>query len=211
MSKRDKTERRSAPSWHVPALLNLPEKATSLQGAPFDDKEARAALTGIAFGSLPFLVGAAHTIDSKREFKMFDMENLMALGVFNQLIPVWHVFFFIAGMLPFMLLNRVKICLLITYLFTFYLGFMVQWGDYIASTGSMQPFVLYSFSGLAIAVFFVATIFNETPQKTKVRWVRYNQGEDENVPSMDPRRDPLEHAVNVTQSSENDGFTTRLR
>jgi hypothetical protein len=28
---------------------------------------------------------------------------------------------------------------------------------------------------------------------------------------MDPRRDPLEHAVNVTQSSENDGFTTRLR
>ena len=70
-------------------------------------------------------------------------------------------------MLPFLLFNRVKICLLITYLFTFYLGFMVQWGDYIASTGSMQPFVLYSFSGLAIAVFFVATIFTECRQQPK--------------------------------------------
>ena len=135
----------------------------------------------------------------------------MQLGGFNQLIPVWHVFFFIAGMLPFLLFNRVKICLLITYLFTFYLGFMVQWGDYIASSGSMQPFVLYSFSGLAIAVFFVATIFTEAPEKTNVRWVSYNQGEHDDVPAPDSRRDPLEHAVNVTQTSEGDGFTTRLR
>ena len=142
---------------------------------------------------------------------MFDIETLMQLGVFNQLIPVWHVFFFIAGMLPFMLLNRVKICLLITYLFTFYLGFMVQWGDYIASSGSMQPFVLYSFSGLAIAVFFVATIFTEPPAKTQVRWARYSQGENEDLPVADGRGDPLENAVNVTQTSEGDSFTNRLR
>jgi hypothetical protein len=69
MSKRDKTERRSAHSWHVPALLNLPKKPASLQGTPFDDKEVRAALAGIAFGLLNFLVGAAHTIDSKRKSK----------------------------------------------------------------------------------------------------------------------------------------------
>ena len=135
----------------------------------------------------------------------------MQLGGFNQLIPVWHVFFFIAGMLPFLLFNRVKICLLITYLFTFYLGFMVQWGDYLASSGSMQPFVLYSFSGLAIAVFFVATIFTEAAEKTKVRWVRYNQGEHDDVPVPDSPHDPLEHAVNVSQTSDGDGFTTRLR
>ena len=142
---------------------------------------------------------------------MFDLENLVQLGVFNQLIPVWHVFFFIAGLLPFLLLNRVKICLLITYLFTFYLGFMVQWGDYIASTGSMQPFVLYSFSGLAIAVFFVATIFTESPEKETVRWsIRRPQHQD-NVPAAEYRGDPLDHAVNVTQGSENEGFTTRLR
>jgi hypothetical protein len=84
---------------------------------------------------------------------MFDIENLMHLGVFNQLIPIWQVFFFIASLLPFLLWNRVKICLLITYMFTYYLGFMIQFGDYISTSGSMQPFVLYSLSGLAIAVF----------------------------------------------------------
>ncbi|HYA31073.1 MAG TPA: hypothetical protein VEI95_19810 [Acidobacteriota bacterium] len=141
---------------------------------------------------------------------MFDIEHLMSLGVFNQLIPVWHVFFFIAGMLPFMLLNRIKVCLLITYLFTFYLGFMVQWGDYLSSTGSMQPFVLYSFSGLAIAVFFVATIFTETPGKTQVRWMRINAADD-GESRTHAYRDPLDQAVNVTQSSEGEGFTTRLR
>src|SRR5215475_8296645 len=142
------------------------------------------------------------------EHNMFDIDNLMHIGVFNQLIPIWQVFFYIASMLPFLLWNRVKICLLITYLFTYYLGFMVQWGDYISTTGTMQPFVLYSLSGLAIAVFFVATIFTESPEKTKVRWVRVNQATGSDTP-MPSQRDPLETAVNVTQSSETDGFTSR--
>ncbi len=142
---------------------------------------------------------------------MLDLDHLLQLGVFNQLIPVWHVFFFIAGMLPFLLFNRIKICLLITYLFTFYLGFMVQWGDYIATTGSMQPFVLYSFSGLAIAVFFVATIFTERPEKDKVPWMGHSRSQHDNVPATEDRGDPLDHAVNVTQATEGEGFTTRLR
>jgi hypothetical protein len=133
---------------------------------------------------------------------MFDIENLMRLGVFNQLIPIWQVFFFIASLLPFLLWNRVKICLLITYLFTYYLGFMVQWGDYISSTGSMQPFVLYSLSGVAIAVVFVATIFTEKPEDTKVRWVRYQGAETEDHPDEHRRRDPVEIAVNVTHASD---------
>lgn len=132
---------------------------------------------------------------------MFDIDHLMQLGVFNQLIPVWHVFFFITGMLPFLLFNRVKICLLITYLFTFYLGFMVQWGDYIASTGSMQPFVLYSFSGLAIAVVFVATIFTEAPEKTTVRVVRVAPNQDDRATMSMRPQDPVEAAVNVTETS----------
>ena len=136
---------------------------------------------------------------------MFDIENLMQLGVFNQLIPIWQVFFFIAGLLPFLLMDRVKLCLLITYLFTFYLGFMVQWGEYLSTTGSMQPFVLYSLSGLAIAVFFVATIFNEPTPNTKVRWVRNGQPENHRAdgPIAATRRDPMEMAVDVTQASEN--------
>jgi hypothetical protein len=135
---------------------------------------------------------------------MFDIDNLLRLGVFNQLIPIWQVFFFIASLLPFLLWNRVKICLLITYMFTYYLGFMVQWGDYISNTGSMQPFVLYSLSGLAIAVFFVATIFNDGPEKTKVRLVglpRHGVGEENTYASM-RRQDPVEAAVNITDITD---------
>jgi hypothetical protein len=135
---------------------------------------------------------------------MFDIENLMKLGVFNQLIPIWQVFFFVASLLPFLLFNRVKICLLITYMFTYYLGFMVQWGDYISQAGSMQPFVLYSLSGLAIAVFFVATIFTEETGRRKVRGIRYTPEEARpNEPTR--RRDPVEDAVNVTPLSESQG------
>lgn len=133
---------------------------------------------------------------------MFDIDHLMKLGVFNQIIPIWQVFFYIASMLPFLLLNRVKICLLITYLFTYYLGFMVQWGDYIASSGSMQPFVLYSLSGVAIAVFFVATIFTEKPENTRVRWVRYGTRDAEDEREYFRRRDPVEVAVNVGPDRE---------
>jgi hypothetical protein len=99
-------------------------------------------------------------------------------------------------------MNRVKICLLITYLFTYYLGFMVQWGDYIASTGSMQPFVLYSLSGVAIAVFFVATIFTEKPESAKVRWVRYAAPEADEDTTKSRRRDPIEVAAQVAVDND---------
>lgn len=132
---------------------------------------------------------------------MFDIDNLMKLGVFNQLIPVWQVFFFIASLLPFLLWNRVKICLLLTYLFTYYLGFLVQWGDYIATTGFMQPFVIYALSGVAIAVFFVAAIFSDAPDKTKIKWVWFSRPDSEPSASSHPR-DPVEAAVNVTNASE---------
>jgi hypothetical protein len=67
----------------------------------------------------------------------------------------------------------------------------------------MQPFVLYSLSGLAIAVFFVATIFNEEPSKTKVRWVSYSQQHDEEeVLRQMRRRDPVETAINITNVSD---------
>jgi hypothetical protein len=135
---------------------------------------------------------------------MFDIENLMQLGVFNQLIPIWQVFFFIAALLPFLLMDRVKMCLLVTYLFTFYLGFMVQWGEYLSSTGSMQPFVLYSLSGLAIAVFFVATIFTDPTPSPKVRGAGYGQADGTTGEGQfaGARRDPLEIAVDVTEVSE---------
>jgi hypothetical protein len=92
---------------------------------------------------------------------MFDVDKLLQLGLLSHMIPVWQVFFFIAALLPFLLWNRVRLCLLITYLFTFYLGFMVQWGDYLAASGTLFPFFVYSFSGILITVIFVILIFKE--------------------------------------------------
>ena len=136
---------------------------------------------------------------------MFDIDELLKLGIFNQLIPVWQVLFFIASLLPFLLWNRVKICLLITYLFTYYFGFMVIFGEHLANSGSMQPFVLYALSGLGIAVFFVATIFTEEPEQSKFRWVRYSRPTRDDEKSAPGYRDPVEAAVNVTHVSDTEG------
>ena len=137
---------------------------------------------------------------------MFDSDELLKLGIFSQLIPVWQVLFLIASLLPFLLWNRVKICLLITYLFTYYLGFMVIFGGHLAKAGSMQPFVLYALSGLGIAVLFVATIFFEGgPEQTRVRWVRYARPSDDDANSQMGQRDPVEMAVNVTHVSDTEG------
>jgi hypothetical protein len=137
---------------------------------------------------------------------MFDTDELLKLGIFNQLIPIWQVLFLIASLFPFLLWNRVKICLLITYLFTYYLGFMVIFGEHLAKAGSMQPFVLYALSGLGIAVLFVATIFTEGgPEQTKVRWVGYARPSGDDASSGMGRRDPVEMAVNVTHVSDTEG------
>jgi hypothetical protein len=59
-------------------------------------------------------------------------------------------------------------------------------------------FVLYSFSGLAIAVVFVATIFTEKPEKTNVRVVRVRPARRTLSEMAARAHDPVEAAVNVT-------------
>jgi hypothetical protein len=101
---------------------------------------------------------------------MFDAEKLLQLGLFNQVVPVWQVFFFIVVLIPFLLLNRMKICLFLLYLFTFYLGFVVQWGDYLASAGAMLPFMLYAFSGIFVSVVFVLLAFKDEGFRISQLW-----------------------------------------
>ncbi len=110
---------------------------------------------------------------------MFDVETLINMGFFNQVIPIWQVFFYILSLLPFLLLQRVKICLLITYMFAYYLGFMVQWGDYIAANGSMSPFIVYALSGSLVAVLFVATFFKEQPTRFHIGFSRLMEEDQE--------------------------------
>lgn len=91
---------------------------------------------------------------------MFDVERLLNLGLPSHVISVWQVFFYIAALLLSLLLKRIRICLLITYLFAYYLAFQIYWEEEIAA-GSMARLVVYALSGLAIAVLFVAGLFYE--------------------------------------------------
>ena len=95
---------------------------------------------------------------------MLDVGTLLSLGLPNHLISVWQVFLYIAIMVPCLLFQRSKLCLLITYLFAYYLAFLIYWGDFIADAGSMMPFAIYALSGLAIVVLFVAASFSERAQ-----------------------------------------------
>ena len=101
---------------------------------------------------------------------MLDVDTLLNLGLPNHLISIWQVFFYIAIMLPCLLFQRTKLCLLITYLFAYYLAFLVYWGETIAAAGSMVPFAVYVLSGLAIVVLFVASSYSERAQ------MKRNQG-----------------------------------
>ena len=101
---------------------------------------------------------------------MLDVGTLLSLDLPSHLISVWQVFIYIAIMLPCLLLQRTKLCLLITYLFAYYLAFLIYWGDFIATAGSMVPFAIYALSGLAIVVLFVAASFTERAQ------MKQNQG-----------------------------------
>jgi len=96
---------------------------------------------------------------------MLDVTTLLDLGLAAQVISVWQVFIYIALMVPFLLFQRTRLCLLITYLFTYYLAFLIYWGDFIASAGSLVPFAVYTFCGLAIVVLFVAASFQEKTAK----------------------------------------------
>lgn len=101
---------------------------------------------------------------------MFDVETLLKLELFNQVIPVWQVIFFFAALVPFLLLKRVRICLFLIYLYTFYLGFIVQWGDYLANAGALFPFMLYAFSGIVFS--FVIMVFKDEGFQININWRR---------------------------------------
>lgn len=71
------------------------------------------------------------------------------------------------------------------YLFTFYLSFMVQWGDHLAAAGALFPFFLYAFSGIVVTVVFVILIFREEGLVLPISWKQRT----EVLRPYEPRRD----------------------
>lgn len=99
---------------------------------------------------------------------MFDAHTLLALGLADQVISIWQVFLYIALMIPFLLLERIRLCLLITYLFSYYLAFLVYWREILVSGEWSGSFALYAAGGLAILILFtVASILGRAQPADK--------------------------------------------
>ena len=99
---------------------------------------------------------------------MFDAEILLSQGSTNQVISIWLVFIYIILVTLFMLLERTKLCLITTYLFTFNLGFLMYWGEIIETAPHLAPFILYVFWGMSIAVLFALDSFSTHSSKEKL-------------------------------------------
>ena len=100
---------------------------------------------------------------------MLEVDTLLSLGLPSQLVSVWQVFLYILITIFLLLFGRTRLCLLVTYLFAYYLAFLIYWGDFIAESGSLTPFAIYALSGLAIVVLFAAASYAERSQTKEGR------------------------------------------
>ena len=78
-------------------------------------------------------------------------------------IPAWQMALFIVTISVFMLIQRIKLTLIITFLFTFYWAFFLYWGDVLASFAKF-PFVaaVYLVSGVIYTVLTLIAFYRET-------------------------------------------------
>jgi len=83
---------------------------------------------------------------------------------FNDMtIPAWQMALFIVIISVFMLLRRHKLCLVTTYLFTFYWAFFLYWGEVVLSSFGELPYaaVLYLVFGTIHIVLTLIGLFQE--------------------------------------------------
>lgn len=65
-------------------------------------------------------------------------------------VPAWQMAFYIVIISFFMLADRLKLCLITTYLFTLYWGFFLYWAEAMASVGRLPTLsTLYLIGGIA--------------------------------------------------------------
>jgi hypothetical protein len=88
---------------------------------------------------------------------------LSQLFLIELAIPAWQMAIFIFTISVFMLIQRIKLCLITTFLFTFYWAFFLYWGEVLASFGKF-PFVaaLYLVSGVIYTVLTLIAFYRET-------------------------------------------------
>ncbi len=81
---------------------------------------------------------------------MSEIETLFGLRFTSPALFAWPVMIYVLLVSVLVLMRRIMLCLLVTYLFTFYWSFSVHWAAFLASGVYSAAFAMYTICGLAI-------------------------------------------------------------
>ncbi len=82
---------------------------------------------------------------------MIDHEMLITLGQSGKLLDAWSVILYVILSSIFVLMSRISLYLLTTFVFTVFWGFVLYWTVYITGVSFyMTPLSVYTFCSLAI-------------------------------------------------------------
>ncbi len=94
---------------------------------------------------------------------MANSETFRTLEMSGTMAPVWTVIFYVTLSSVFVLLRRIFLYLLTTFLFTVYWGFVLYWGGSLSGVEAHTiAFAFYTFCGLAIACLAIIASFRGT-------------------------------------------------
>lgn len=93
---------------------------------------------------------------------MVPIEPLISLGTVQIAIPAWQLAFFIVAFGMLMLFHQTKGCLLITYAFALYWGYLHS-GEHFLKISGTDPYMgtLYIVAGLVVAALGLMAVFYE--------------------------------------------------
>ena len=93
-----------------------------------------------------------------------DAIALQSLGGVSLAIPAWQMAMFVGIMSVFLLFGRLQLCIVVTYVFVLYWGFLAYAPNFISAAGdNTLAFVVYIFCGLAIVVLAITAFFVKKP------------------------------------------------
>ena len=95
---------------------------------------------------------------------MGEAEIFYQLGQVELVIPAWQMALYVSIISIFMLVRRVKVCLLSTYLFTLYLGFYLYWREFFSiARSSGLALSAYLICGMLTVALAMVALFQEEP------------------------------------------------
>jgi len=93
---------------------------------------------------------------------MAEASNTFALGSVTLSIPAWHIALYIAISAIFMLMQQRRLCLITTYLFTFYWGFYIYADEFMmVASGSTLALSSYIICGMLLIVLSLVAFLQE--------------------------------------------------